>query len=131
LVERKGGKMKHEFYYDEEIGALRLNFIGLFLPRDENEFLTRLDELTRGKDVPFMLCDFKDGDMNLPKDRSYRKWLAEMSKKTNFLKTAIINTPPAARMISKVALVATGKANTVRFCKDEKEAVAWFNEKGK
>ncbi|MBN2379311.1 hypothetical protein JXM67_05860 [candidate division WOR-3 bacterium] len=123
--------MKHELNYDENIGAVRLNFVGLFLPQDEDKFLARLDEITKDKDIPFMLCDFKNGDMNLPKDRSYRKWLAEMSKKTHFLKTAIINTSPAARMIAKVALVATGKSHTVRFCKGEKDAVDWFNEKGK
>jgi hypothetical protein len=123
--------MNHELYYDEQIGALRLNFKGLFLPQDEEEFLSQLAELIRDKEIPFMLCDFKDGDVNLPKDKSYRQWLAEMSRKTDFAKTAIINTPPAIRMMSKIALVATGKAKTVKFCKDEKEAVTWFNEKGK
>ncbi|NLI98950.1 STAS/SEC14 domain-containing protein [bacterium] len=118
--------MLHEIYFDYNTGSIRMNFKGLFTPQDAEEFFPLTKKLCEGKKRCYLLCDFKEGGTEIPKDKEYRQWLIKMYKESGFDRIAIFNTSPSMRMLAKIALAAAGQSKNVRFFKTEEEALSWF-----
>lgn len=121
--------MKHIVFFDEKIDAIRMNFKGLFEPQDAEEFFPLTKMMCEGRDHCYILCDFKDGGAEVPKDKEYRQWLSRMYTEAGFDKIAIINTHPTMRMLAKIVLSAIKQARNVKFFKTEEEALQWLKEK--
>jgi hypothetical protein len=118
--------MKHDVHYDDGIGAIRMYFKGLFTQDDAGEFFPLTKRLCEGKEHCYLLCDFKEGGAEVPKDKEYRQWLSRMYTEAGFDKIAILNAHPAMRMLAKVVLAAVKSAKNVKFFKTEEEALTWF-----
>lgn len=119
--------MKHIVFFDEKIDAVRMNFNGLFTQDDAGEFFPLTKKLCEGRKYCNILCDFKEGGAEVPKDKEYRQWLMRMYTEAGFDKIAIINAHPAMRMLAKIVLSAVKSAKNVKFFKSEEEALAWLN----
>ncbi|MBD3284764.1 hypothetical protein GF359_00345 [candidate division WOR-3 bacterium] len=120
--------MDHKIWYDEEMGVMVIKVVGNYTVDDVKESMNVMDRIMEKRERCPLIVDLREAPPTL--DKKVRKMLKESQEGTEPVKTAMLTSNPAVRMMGKVVTSAMGRGKTTGFFKTMEEAKAWLNNGG-
>ncbi len=116
--------MKHEVFFDETAGVLRMIIGGAITPAEAEESFIIAKRLLEGKSPRYILTDLSQHDGTM--DKATRQAIKERGLDVDFDKQAFIGTSPMTRMMGKMIMAMLGKSKKTGFFGSESEALTWL-----
>ncbi len=116
--------MKHEIFFDDTAGILRMKIGGALTPEEAEESFVMAKKLLEGKAPRYILTDLSRHEGNL--DKATRQALKEKGLDVDFDKQAFVGTSPMTRMMGKMIMAMLGKSKKTGFFGSEAEALTWL-----
>jgi len=118
--------MKHKVWFDEKMGAMVIKVVGDYTVDDVKESMKVMDGIIENKGRCPLIVDLREAPATL--DKKVRNMLKESQEGTEPVKTAMVTSNPAVRMMGKVVTSAMGRGKTTGFFKTMEEASAWLKD---
>jgi hypothetical protein len=116
--------MKHEIFFDEAKGVLKMKIGGTLTPQEVSESFDIARKLLEGKTPRYILTDLSRHEGNL--DKATRQAIKEKGLDVEFDRQAFVGTSPVTRMMGKMLMAMLGKSKTPGFFETEAEAIVWL-----